>query len=330
MPTPESATPLQQILPSAVDSLYSRASAFGVSFMVIAALLHSLGSVFSKMVLLTFSVPQLALMRASLTLLTLLIVALIYFRRSLNLTWRELPALLGYGLAAMVISPLMFYSAIERVSVGVVLIIEYTAPILIIIWLRIIRGVKIQPAVLGGMLACIAGLALVAMPSDGVMLDGIGMLFGFGAAMALAGGYLLSERALKQRPAIIVSLLGYVAGTLVWIFLAQAWQFPLHLLLQPVGIANTIGIPSVAAFWLILIIAGPCTVISGLMVLQGIKLLGPARASVVSMVEPVFSAAIAWVLLSEYLSTLQIVGGVLALLSLIYLEGPWRQRASSA
>lgn len=328
MTTPSPLAPLPHMARTLSGASDPKAAALGIAFMVTAALLHSLGSVLSKMVLLTFSVPQLALMRCSLTLLTLLAVALIYYRRELKLRLREMPNFIGYGLAAMVLSPLMFYSAIERVSVGIVLIMEYTAPILIVLWLRIVRGVRIRTAVLGGMVACIVGLALVAMPTGGVSLDGVGLLFGFGAAIALAGGYLFSERALEQRPAIIVSTIGYAVGTLAWVVGFSAWKFPFHLLMEQVGIPNTVGMPPVASLWLVLVIAGPCTVISGLMVLQGVKLLGPARASVVSMVEPIFSAAIAWLLLSEFLSGLQLTGGAIALLSLVYLEGPWRKPAN--
>lgn len=328
MTTPAPNAPLPHLARTPVPLIGARAAGLGVACMVLAALLHSIGSVLSKIVLLVFSVPELALMRTSLTLLTLLVVAICYYRKSLKLTLRDLPTFMGYGIAAMVMSPLMFFNAIERVSVGIVLIVEYTAPILIILWLRVMRGVSIRPAVLAGMVACSSGLALVALPAGGVTLDGIGILFAFGAAMSLAAGYLFSERALQQKPAVIVSLLGYAVGCLAWTIAVPAWQFPQHLLTEVVGIPNTAGFPPVAAFWLIIVIAVLGSVTPGLLVLQGVKLLGPARASAVSMIEPIFSAAIAWVLLAEYLSTLQILGGALALASLVYLEGPWRKPAA--
>lgn len=305
----------------------SSSAALGVIFMLTAAMLHSLGSVSSKILLDVFSASQLSLLRSLFTLISLSTIASLYYRDSIKITKKEIIPLIGYGVAATVLSPFMFLNAIDRVPVGIVLIIEYTAPILIVFWLRIFNGIKIRPGILFGMSVCMVGLTLVAIPTGGVEIDGIGMAFAFGAAVALASGYLLAGKALEKRPATIVSLFGFMIGTVAWIITVPAWNFPVNLLFVDITIPQIPALESVKAFWIVILIAIFFSVAPALMVLQGVKLIGPARASAISMSEPVFSTAIAWVILSEFLNSYQILGGIIAIAGLVYLEGPWRKPA---
>ena len=306
-------------------SVDSRSAALGIIFMITAAMLHSLGSVISKILLEVFSAPQLSLLRNIFTLISLLIIVIIYYRDKIKLTKKDIPSLIGYGIASTVVSPFMFLNAIDRVSVGVVLIVEYTAPILIIFWLRIFNGTRIRPGIIIGVSICMIGLMLVALPTGGVEVDGVGMAFAFGAAVSLAAGYLLAGKALEKRPAPIVSLFGFIIGTVAWIVVVPAWNFPADLLFNEIAIPQLEKLDSIPALWIILSIAIFCSVTPALMVLQGVKLIGPARASAISMSEPVFSTIIAWIILSEYLNSYQILGGIIAIMGLIYLEGPWRK-----
>ncbi|GAA4167443.1 DMT family transporter [Shinella granuli] len=302
-----------------------RNSVFGVACIIGAALLYSLGSVLTKTLLQHFSVAEMALARTAVTCVFLMLLTAIFYARYLKLTACDLPLIIAYGIVAMVLSPFMFFSAIEMVSVGVVLIISYSAPILIVLWMRIVRKVRIVPTVLTGMAVSLVGLGLVAFPSGGIAIDGLGLAYACGGAVAMAAFFLIAERQLQLRPPIVVSGLGYLVGTLCWLLLVPVWNFPFELLLQPMALPVPLHLPEFPSLYLIPAIAIVCTVTPGILWLSGVKYLGPARASSLSMIEPVFSAAIAWMLLHEALSPIQITGGAIALIGLVYLEGPWRK-----
>lgn len=306
-------------LAAATNSL-DRSAVLGVTFVVGAAFLYSLGSVLTKTLLVRFSVTEMALARTSVTCVVLGVLGLIYYRGHFRLSRRDIPLVVSYGFIAMVLSPFMFFSAIERVSVGVVLIVSYAAPVLIVLWLRLVRGTPISPAVMMGIFVCIVGLALVAIPIGGISIDGIGLIYACGGAFTMAAFFLIAERQLQTRPAVMVSFFGYLVGLLLWVILAPLWSFPFELLQERMALPSLLHLPPVPAAVLIPAIATLCTVTPGILWLRGVHLLGSARASTVSMVEPVFSAAIAAALLAEALSPSQIAGGVVALSGVAYLE----------
>lgn len=311
------------------DTMLERQAILGIVFVATAASLYSLGAVLTKSLLEEFSVVEMALARTISTCVFLLIIVAVYYRAHLKLSLREVPLAIAYGTVAMVLSPFMFFSAIERVSVGIVLIIGYSAPLLIILWLRVVRKMRIAPPTLAGMGICLFGLALAAAPSGGIALDGTGLLYACGGAVTMATFFLLAERALQRRPAVVVSLFGHIVGSLLWLLLVPAWHFPFELLQKPMALPSTLHLPLLPASLLIPAIALLCAVTPGILWLSGVKFLGPARASAISMIEPIFAAAIAWLLLSEILSPMQMTGGAIALSGLIYLEGPWRKRPQS-
>ena len=141
------------------DTMLERQAILGIVFVATAASLYSLGAVLTKSLLEEFSVVEMALARTISTCVFLLIIVAVYYRAHLKLSLREVPLAIAYGTVAMVLSPFMFFSAIERVSVGIVLIIGYSAPLLIILWLLGALAFKVTGAVIHLLLI----LALVAV-----------------------------------------------------------------------------------------------------------------------------------------------------------------------
>lgn len=302
-------------------------AAFGVAAMLTAALLNSLGSVLSKILLDRFSVSQLTLARTLVTFALLSLIFAVKIRKLPTLTSGDLMAFIGYGLAGMVVSPFMFFGAIDRISIGVVLILEYSAPVMVLLYLRLVRGQRIPSPIATAMAICIVGLACVALSGDSIIVNATGILLGFGAAVALAAVYLLAEKSLANRPALLVSTFGYLVGSVAWIFLAPAWSFPVGMLGSTVHVDLGSGISGPLNVSLAIVTIGSAfTVLPSLLMLAGIRILGPARASGLSISEPVISSIMAWLVLGQVLSPLQLLGGAITIIGLFSLE---RARRSS-
>src|SRR6478735_10422665 len=112
--------------------------------------------------------------------------------------------LVAYGAIAVAGAQLCYFSAMQYLSVGVALLLEYTAPIILIgyHWARSRR----RPATLVfvGAAAAVAGLVLVLDPGHDAVISPIGVAWGLAAALCACGYFLLSESdgaAAQRKPA---------------------------------------------------------------------------------------------------------------------------------
>ena len=69
--------------------------------------------------------------------------------RSLRIRRGELPFLLLFGVAGLAFVQLLYFVAIHRLEIGIALLIQYVAPVLIALWARLVLGAG-QTAGLGG------------------------------------------------------------------------------------------------------------------------------------------------------------------------------------
>src|SRR5690349_10121220 len=75
--------------------------------------------------------PQLTALRAGGAAVGLFALALPVRPRRLRVTRREAPLLVAYGLAGFFLVPMLYFVAITRMPVGIGLLFEYTAPVLV-------------------------------------------------------------------------------------------------------------------------------------------------------------------------------------------------------
>ncbi|QPA29866.1 EamA family transporter (plasmid) [Brucella anthropi] len=299
----------------------------GVAFVLMATFINALGSVISKILLDHLTVSELALARVTVTFLVLLTIMLICKPSALRLSRQEIPALVIYGLAGMVLSPLMFFHAIARLPVGLALVFEYTAPLLVVLYLRIFHVVSVPVRVLLGILVCLAGLATITMPLGAVSISASGFAFGIGAAFALAGVYLAGSSASRRRTPLAVATFGYLVGTVAIQIVNPIWTFPFSTLVSAVQISLGGSVVVETRVWMVLLAIGSLfSALPTFLVLKGISFLGPARASALSMTEPVFSFGLGWLLINEYLTLRQIIGSFIVIFGLLLQNAGARRR----
>lgn len=103
---------------------------------------------------------------------------------------------------------------------------------------------------------------------------------------------------------------------------ATAWTMTGALIVVvPFSLLATVTIPPDPRSWaLLLALASFSTVIPAFFLMAGIQRLGASRAAILSTSEPVFTAVIAFLLLGEVIQPLQIPGGALIVLSILFLR----------
>ena len=278
-------------------------------FAVAAALLFC-GNGATSRVLLDAGLPatRLSGLRAAITFVCIFAWLLISDRQAIGVRRADAPRLAAIGVAGLALVNLGYFIAIKRLGVGVGLTLEYLGPILLLLWLRARyrRVVPIRVWLAAGL--AFAGCMLVVEGWKVGSLDptgiGAGLLAAFGFAVYVWGG----ERAGRSyRPATTLLWLSGAAA-LFWMIITQPWTFDWSVIGSPgqFAAATYVGvIGTLAGFG--------CA-------FAAVRHIPAARASVVMTLEPALAALIAWPTLGELLSPIQILGGVIVLASVMWIQ----------
>src|SRR6476469_3570594 len=134
--------------------------------------------------------------------------------RSLRITRGELPFLLLFGVA------------IHRLEIGVALLIQYVAPVLIALWARLVLKESVRRRVWAALILSLGGLSFVVDLWSGVARDGLGVLAALASAVTFALYILLAESAVTRRDPVSLLALGFAFAALFWAVVQPWWSFP--------------------------------------------------------------------------------------------------------
>lgn len=230
----------------------------------------------------------------------------------------ELPALAFYGIVGFAVVQWLYFVAITRLPIGIGLLLEFTAPVLVALWARFVWHERVQPRVWAALTLVVAGLVLVAQVWQGTTLDTLGVVAGLTAAVALAIFYLQGERLVTTRDPISVVCIALGFTTLFWAVVQPWWSFPFETLTTPVGLPwLDVAVPVwlLAAWTIVLGTIAPFTLSVG-----ALQHLPATTVGIVATFEPVAAAVIAWAWLGETLVAAQILGGLVVLLGIVLAE----------
>ncbi len=212
-----------------------------------------------------------------------------------------------YGVTAIALCQLFYFNAVARMSVGVSLLLEYLAPVLLVGWLWIrSRRAPHRLTALGSVVA-VLGLLLVLDLGAEERLDPVGVLFGLAAAVCLVVFFLMSARVQDSLPPLVMAGGGMVAGALTILVLGLTGLMPFRFVFTDVVLAGweTSWLVPVAGLVLISTVAA---YVAGIVAAQR---LGSKVASFAALTEVVFAVLAAWLILGELPGLIQLAGGAL-------------------
>jgi drug/metabolite transporter (DMT)-like permease len=233
-------------------------------------------------------------------------------------TRRELGRLAFYGIVGFALVQWLYFVAIDRLPIGIGLLFEFTAPVLIALWVRFAWHEPVRRRVWPALGLVIGGLALVAQIWDGLTLDGVGVVAGLFAAVGLAVYYLMGERLVGRRDPVSVVCFGLGFASLAWGILLPWWSFPTEALRVDATLPHALGTVPVGALALWGIVLG--TIVPFSLSIAALKHLPATTVGIVATFEPVAAAVIAWVWLGEALVAVQILGGIVVLAGILLAE----------
>jgi len=289
----------------------------GELYLILGAIFFSMNGVIVTLVLDHMTTFRLAQVRAIGTFFLLFIITFIQDRNSLKAERREIPTLLFYGVFGYAMVQLGYFIGIAQgVPLSLVLIIEFTAPIWIVLWIKFVR----KGAVANDMWAAIAlsliGLIFVAKVWEGFTFDLVGTLGALGAALALAVYFLMSQSQGAKRSAQAMVVWGMGVAGLFWSIVLPIWNFPTQIFTTSINLQGRFSDYSTPGWVLIAYIIIFGTMVPYLLVVGGIRLLSASTSSVIGMLEPVIAGAFAWIWLSQSWSAIQLFGGLIVLIGI--------------
>ena len=291
----------------------------GYGLYLIAATLWSLNGTVSKIVL-EHGIPwyRLSQLRVSAAFVVLLVWVAISNRPALRITRSEIVPILLYGILGIAVTQSLYLVALQRMPIGIALLLEFTAPIMVALWFKYVLKEPVRNRVFAALVLALVGLGMVAQVWAGLTLDAIGVVAGLVAAVALTFYFLQSEKLVARRDPVSLIMYGFLAAALFWVVVCPWWTYPWHFLDFSAQVAGT-G-PQLPSWTYVLFIVVLGTVVPFALSLASMKHIRASQASVVGMTEPVIAAAIAWVVLGEVLAPVQIIGGVVVLVGILLAE----------
>lgn len=234
--------------------------------------------------------------------------------------WRALRQNAGmvaaYGLLAVAATQLCYFQAVALMDVGIALLIEYTAPVAVLLWLWLRRGERpTRRSVLGAGIAFV-GLVLMLDILTGAQVNVVGVLWALGAMVGAASYFVLSARADTGIPPIALAGSGLLLG---------AVGLSLAALVGVLPFAWTTGdvdyrFGAVPWFVPVLAIGVIATALAYVLGIVSTRMLGSRLASFVALAEVVAALLFGWLLLGQLPGPLQALGGALVLTGVIVVK----------
>ncbi|WP_319430809.1 EamA family transporter [Mycobacterium sp. RTGN5] len=246
----------------------------------------------------------------------------------------------AYGLVPIAGAQLCYYNAVSHLSVGVALLLEYTAPILVVGWIWGTTRRRPRTMTLAGVALAVAGIMLVlnvgaAGPatsdggSGGAHINATGIAWGLAAAICAACYFMMSDAVTADGSglnSITLAAGGLVVGAIAVGLLGLTGVMPLTFTANNAEVAGLI-----VPWWgPVLMLAVVATAIAYTLGISGVARLRPSFASLVGLGEVLFAVLTAWVLLGEAVTVTQAVGGVVVLLGLALARQGDRSAAVTA
>lgn len=289
----------------------SRSTGAGLGLALLSALTFATSGTFARSLIEAgWSAEAAVAARVGVAALLLAVPAVLSLRGRWRVVRRNLGIIGVFGLLAVGAAQACFFNAVQYLPIGVALLLEYLGIILVVGWMWAVHGQRPRLLTVAGSVAAMLGLAFVLDLTGGARIDPVGVLWGLGAAVGLAAYFVLSARTDAGLPSVALASGGMAVGAIALLLLGAVGALPLHAAFTDVDLGGY------RVSWLVPIVglSVVAAVVSYVAGIGAARILGARLSSFVGLTEVMFAVLIAWLVLDELPSAIQLAGGVLIIL----------------
>ncbi|MFM1954448.1 MAG: hypothetical protein RL118_639 [Actinomycetota bacterium] len=292
----------------------------GTALALLSTLLFGLNASTSKVVMAIGIMPgQLVGFRSMANAILAGLIVLFTRPQAFKVSGREIPALMAFGLIGVAIMQWAYSVSLQLLPVGIALLFEYTA----IVWVPLVSYVifkeKFKPRLWLGVVAVIAGLAVVSQ-IWAFSLNLVGVLAALLAAAGTTTYFIMGEHTQKDRDVFSTLFYTMLFSAAFWAALNPWWQIDLAKFAESVSLGGSLTEVEVPG-WLILVWIGVAgSFLPMLFSYMAMRLLRPTLMGIISTAEVLYAFIFGFLWLGEKISGLQALGGVLVLAGIVIAQ----------
>ena len=231
--------------------------------------------------------------------------------RGVRLPAKDLANCLVLGMLGVAISNYFYYVAIQRTNVATAIIVQYTAPVWVLIYVVARGQQRISLQKIAAVALAITGIALVigivGSGSTALHLDSYGLFAALLASFSFAFYNVAGHGILARHDRWRVLVWTLTSASILWLIVNPPWK--------------VVAAHYAPAQWVFLFVFSIISVLAAFsMYFLGLQHLEPTRAIIASCLEPVFSILLAALLLGEILRPVQTIGIVLVLAAIVIVQ----------
>ncbi len=208
---------------------------------------------------------------------------------------------LGGGMAVM---PPLFFTALDRLGAGPAITLQFVGVLAVLVWTRVVGGVRVPVVAWLAGLVTMLGISLVVEAWSWERVDLIGISAGVGASAFLAIYLLLVDHLGGHLPPLTISTYPMAIAALF---------------LLPVAGLGPMDLP-VSKWWWLLALGVLGTAIPVVLEVVAIRHAGPGPVGMIILIQPVVGGVVAWFLLGQVLSAVQILGIAVSLAGVLLVQ----------
>jgi drug/metabolite transporter (DMT)-like permease len=299
----------------------TRGPAVGYVMVMTAAALFAVNGTVAKVVLESGVTPfRLTQARCLGALIGLGVIALVTRPSSLRTTRRELAFLALFGVCGVAFVQLFYFAAIQHLEIGVSLLIQYTAPLLVALWARFVFREHVRRRVWLALGLALVGLSVMVDVWGGVPLSTLGVVLSLVSACTFAAYLLLAEHAVGRRDPVSLLVYGFFFASLFWAVVQPWWSFPFDEISHEISLLGNLENAQLPAWLLVVAIVLVGTIVPFILMVGSLQHLPATTVGMVAMLEPVLGALVAYLWLGETLAAQQLVGGAIVLAAIFLAQ----------
>lgn len=269
------------------------------------------------------------LLRVTVASLVLVIPGALALRGRWHLLGRNAPMIVAYGLFAVAGAQLCYFLAVSHLQIGVALLIEYTAPVAVVLWMWLRHHHRPGPLTAAGAGLAAVGLVLLLDVLGGGRIDLVGVAWALGAMVGAATYFVISADDTSGLPPITLAAGGLIVAAVALAGAGALGVLPIAATSRP-GQFDGFTLPWWGVAALLGVVTAAFAYVTGI---AATRRLGPRLGSFVSLIEVMAAMAFAWVLHGETPVAVQLAGAALVLAGVIVVklgEGPGPTTAPTA